>query len=133
MIEIYPSMPSERPDIERVTRAAGNFHGDELSTPLELFDGYLRDPKASGYNFLSARLDGRVVGFTCYGPTPLTEATYDLYWIVTEAGAQGRGVGRRLFESTIAIIKDDGGRLLMIWTSGTPEYENARAFYQRMG
>jgi ribosomal protein S18 acetylase RimI-like enzyme len=133
MLTISPSLPSERADIERVTHAAGNFHGEELSTPLELFDGYVRDPKASGYNFLSARLDGVVVGFACYGPTPLTEATYDLYWIVTEAASQRRGVGRRLFESTIAIIKDEGGRLLMIWTSGTPEYEQARAFYVRMG
>ena len=132
-LSLYPSLPHERADIERVTLAAGNFHGDELATPLELFDGYLRDPKISGYNFVSANRDGRVVGYACYGPTALTDGTYDLYWIVAEASAHGQGVGRALFNFAIGEIKKQNGRLLMIWTSSTPDYERARAFYLRMG
>lgn len=133
MLNIYPSLPHERADVERVTLAAGNFQGDELATPLELFDGYLRDPKVSGYNFVSAKRDDSVVGYACYGPTALTEGTYDLYWIVAEASAHGQGVGRALFEYVTAEIKKQGGRLLMIWTSSTPDYERARTFYTRMG
>ncbi len=132
MLEIYPSLPYERADVERITHAAGNFHADELTTPLELFDGYLRDPKISGYNFLSARRDERVVGYACYGPTALTEGTFDLYWIVAEALAHGQGVGRALFERVVSEMKSSG-RLLMIWTSSTPDYERARKFYLRMG
>jgi len=133
LISIYPSLPHERADVERVTIAAGNFQGEELATPLELFDGYLRDAKVSGYNFVSARRDERVVGYACYGPTALTEGTYDLYWIVAEASAHGQGVGRALFEYVTNVIKQQGGRLLMIWTSSTPDYERARTFYLRMG
>lgn len=133
MLEVYPSHPHERADIERITLAAGNFHTDELATPLELFDGYLRDPQVSGYNFLSARRDGRVVGYACYGPTALTEGTYDLYWIVAEASAHGQGVGRALFERVVSEMKHCDGRLLMIWTSSTPPYERARSFYTRLG
>ncbi len=133
MLYLYPSLPHERADIERVTLAAGNFTGDELATPLELFDGYLRDPKVSGYYFISAQREGRVVGFACYGPTALTDNTYDLYWIVAEAAAQGQGVGRALFEHVTNAIKQRGGRLLMIWTSSTAAYERARSFYLRMG
>jgi GNAT superfamily N-acetyltransferase len=133
MLSIYPSLPHERADVERVTLAAGNFQGDELSTPLELFDGYLRDPKVSGYNFVSAKRDDQVVGYACYGPTALTEGTYDLYWIVAEASAHGQGVGRALFEFVVNEIKKQNGRLLMIWTSSTPDYERARNFYLRVG
>lgn len=133
MLTIYPSLPHERADVERVTLAAGNFQGDELATPLELFDGYLRDPQVSGYNFVTARRGERVVGYACYGPTALTDGTYDLYWIVAEAEAHGQGVGRALFENVVAAIRGRGGRLLMIWTSSTPDYEPARAFYLRMG
>lgn len=133
MLEVYPSLPAERADVERITHAAGNFHADELATPLELFDGYLRDPKVSGYNFLSARRNGRVVGYACYGPTALTEGTYDLYWIVAEASAHGQGVGRALFERVVSEMKQTNGRLLMIWTSSTPQYERARSFYARVG
>ncbi|MBI5829643.1 MAG: GNAT family N-acetyltransferase, partial [Chloroflexi bacterium] len=113
--------------------AAGNFHTDELTTPLELFDGYLRDPKVSGYNFLSAKRDDQVVGYACYGPTALTEGTFDLYWIVAEASTHGQGVGRALFERVASEVKKGDGRLLMIWTSSTPDYERARKFYERMG
>ncbi len=133
MLLLYPSLPAERADIERVTLAAGNFHADELATPLELFDGYLRDPQASGYNFLTAARDGQVVGYACYGPTALTEGTFDLYWIVADAAAHGQGVGRALFERVAHEVKQQHGRLLMIWTSSTPDYARARAFYLRMG
>jgi GNAT superfamily N-acetyltransferase len=101
MLEIYPSLPSERDAIAQVTQAAGVFHAHELTTPLELFDGYVHDPVVSGYSFLSARDDGRVVGYACYGPTPLTEGTFDLYWIVVEPAAQGQGIGRAVFERVL--------------------------------
>ena len=133
MLEIYPSLPSERTDIARVTQTAGIFQTPELDTPLELFDGYLRDPAASGYYFLSARRDGPVLGYACYGPTPLTQATFDLYWIVVESLAQGQGIGRALFERVVHEVTQREGRLLMIWTSGTPEYTGTRSFYERMG
>ena len=133
MITINPSLPTERADIERVTLAAGNFAGDELTTPLELFDGYVRDAKASGYNFLSAKRDARLVGYACYGPTALTEATFDLYWIVAEAAEHGTGTGRALFDRVIEEIKKRGGRLLVIWTSSAPHYDRARKFYERRG
>jgi len=133
LLEVYPSLPHERADVERITHAAGNFHADELATPLELFDGYLRDPKVSGYNFLSARRGGRVVGYACYGPTALTEGTYDLYWIVAEASVHGQGVGRALFARVVSEMKQCGGRLLMIWTSSTSQYKRARSFYTRLG
>ena len=132
-MSIYPSLPHERADIERITHAAGNFHADELTTPLELFDGYLRDPMVSGYNFLSAKREEQVMGYACYGPTALTEATYDLYWIVAEASVHGQGVGAALFDRVWYEVRQRQGRLLMIWTSSTPAYERARNFYLRMG
>jgi GNAT superfamily N-acetyltransferase len=133
MLEIYPSLTSERADIARVTQAAGVFQGDEFTTPLELFDGYVHDPAASGYYFLSARRDGRVAGYACFGPTPLTEATFDLYWMVVESAAHGQGIGRAMFERVTKEVVQRQGRLLMIWTSGTPEYAGTRSFYTRVG
>jgi GNAT superfamily N-acetyltransferase len=133
LLDISSSLPHEREDVHRVTRAAGNFHDDELATPLELFDGYLRDPAVSGYHFVSARREGRVVGYACYGPTALTDGTYDLYWIVADPAVHGRGVGPALFEHVVEQIRARRGRLMMIWTSSTPAYARARAFYLRMG
>jgi ribosomal protein S18 acetylase RimI-like enzyme len=133
LLTISPSLPKERADIERVTRNAGNFVADELTVPLELFDGYVTDAKKSGYYFLSAKRNERVVGYACYGPTALTEATFDLYWIVAEANEHGSGVGRELFTRVLDEIKKRNGKLLVIWTSSTLHYDRARKFYERMG
>ena len=133
MLSIYPSLPAERRDIERVTRAAGNFHGDELTTPLELFDGYLRDPQSSGYYFLSAKRGEQVIGYACYGPTALTDGVFDLYWIVAEANAHGQGVGRALFDRVVEETSKQNGRLIVIWTESAATYDRARNFYERMG
>jgi len=38
----------------------------------------------------------RVLGYACFGKTPMTDATYDLYWLVVAEAARGRGIGANL-------------------------------------
>lgn len=133
MITTYASLPSERDDIRRINRAAGNFAGEELNTPEGMFDEYVVSPQQSGYYFVSAQCDGVVAGFACYGPTSFTDATFDLYWIAADASTHGRGVGKALFAHVLNEIKNKNGKLLVIWTSGTAQYQRARDFYLRMG
>jgi phosphoribosylaminoimidazole-succinocarboxamide synthase len=128
LLQVYPSHPHERADIERITHAAGNFHAAELATPVELFDGYLRDPKVSGYNFLSAQRDGRVVGYACYGPTALTEGTYDLYWIVAEASAHGAGR-----QSTSLLGDEISPDTCRFWEQGTKRKLDKDRFRRDLG
>lgn len=129
---VEPSRPGDREPIGAVTRSVGVFGDAEVNTVFELFDHYVRDPNY-GYNFLSYREDGRVLGFACWGPTSLTDGTHDLFWICAEQGARGRGVGEALFKRVEAGVRACGGRLIIIWTSGTPAYDAARRFYARMG
>lgn len=129
---VEPSRPEDRAPIGAVARSAGVFSPTELDTVFELFDQSQRDP-SSGYNFLSYRLDGRVVGFACWGPTPLTDGTHDLYWICSERGLQRQGVGAALFRRVESEVRARGGRLIVIWTSDREAYAAARRFYDRMG
>jgi GNAT superfamily N-acetyltransferase len=101
----------------------------------ELFDEYLRDPLDSGYYFLTDRApdSGAVLGFACWGPTPLSRGATDLYWIATARSAQGRGVAAGLFRAVEDAVRAAGRWLIVIWTSSQPAYEPARKFYQRMG
>jgi ribosomal protein S18 acetylase RimI-like enzyme len=131
-IEVYTSLPRERDAIGEITRRAGVFNAEEVTTVFELFDDYLRSP-GSGYNFFSAKVDGRLAGFACWGLTPLTEGTYDLYWICTDPEQQNRGVGKALFQSVETAIRERNGRMMVIWTSSTAEYHPAVNFYERMG
>lgn len=116
-----------------VARDARVFDAEEVETVGELVRDYLAKGQASSYRFLSCRLDGRVVGFACYGPRPLTRGTFDLYWIGIAPSAQRRGVGTALLRQVELDVRALGGRLLIVETSSRPEYEPARRFYDAQG
>jgi GNAT superfamily N-acetyltransferase len=131
LVEI--SRPSDRAAILGVAHSVGVFSDEEVDTVDELFEGYLESPEKSGYNFLSCREGEAILGFACWGPTPLSKGAVDLYWIATAAEAQGKGVARALFDGVVEAARAAGRWLMVIWTSNRPEYQAARDFYQRMG
>jgi ribosomal protein S18 acetylase RimI-like enzyme len=131
-IQVETSRPQDREAIGKIARRAGVFTKEEEDSVFELFDAHLQSTD-SGYEWFSARAGKHVVGFVCYGPTPLAQGAYDLYWICTDPEAQGKGVGRALFSAMDTEIHSRKGRLLMIWTSGGETYMPAVKFYERMG
>jgi GNAT superfamily N-acetyltransferase len=132
-LTVTPSRPEDLPAILAVARGVGVFTPEEVATVQELFEGYQRDPAASGYNFLSCRAGGELLGFACWGPTALSKGAADLYWICTAQTAQGRGVASALFRAVEDAVRLIGRWLIVIWTSSRPDYAPARRFYQGVG
>jgi GNAT superfamily N-acetyltransferase len=95
----------------------------------ELVDSYLDDPSGSGYHILVAEADSTVAGYICYGSTPLTETTWDVYWMAVAQEKQGHGIGSALLKSAEKEIMKAQGRLVIIETSSTPLYEKTRRFH----
>jgi GNAT superfamily N-acetyltransferase len=130
-IQIHITRPGEAPAILAISDAVGVFDREEVDTVDELLREYVGDgPQKSGYYFLSAVQNGRVLGFACYGPRALTRGTFDLFWICSARGEQGKGVGSALLRQTERKVRALGGYLLMIETSDSPHYEAARRFYE---
>lgn len=125
--------PDDGPQLVAVTADVGVFTPEEVATVDELWNDFLRQGEASGYHFVVYRDGERVLGYACYGPRALTEGTFDLYWIVVSKAAQGRGIARALMAQVETEIRRLGGRLMVIETSGTPEYEPARRLYAACG
>ena len=69
----------------------------------------------------------------CWGPTPGTEGTHDLYWIVVDPERQGAGIGGALLAHVEEILSAVGDRLLVAETSGRADYALTRGFYQKHG
>jgi len=99
----------------------------------ELIDSYLDDPSGSGYHILVAEVDSTVTGYICYGPTPLTEGTWDMYWLAVARQNQRQGIGSALMKSAEKEVMKAGGRLSIIETSSTPAYEKTRNFHLSHG
>ena len=132
-LEAQAARADDRDLVIRVTRQAKVFNAEEVAAVEELFDDYVAKGRASIYQFLVCRLDGQVVGFTCYGPRSLTRGAFDLYWICTAPSAQRKGIGHTLINATEHAVRSMGGRIIILETSGQPSYEPARRFYASHG
>ncbi|MDH7486785.1 MAG: GNAT family N-acetyltransferase [Anaerolineae bacterium] len=121
------------PAIGNLTAAAGVFKPVEIACVEELWNAYRQQGEASGYVFLVYREGERVLGYACFGPHPLTEGTFDLYWIAVDPETRGQGIARALMERVEDEVRQRGGRLLVVETSSTPDYVPARRFYESCG
>jgi ribosomal protein S18 acetylase RimI-like enzyme len=133
MIDIRPTLPQDADEITRLAAAERLFSADEATCVVELLRDYLDRPDHNGYFFLSAESEGRILGFACYGPTPLTRGTFDLYWILVDRSAGRRGIGRALMARVESEVRREKGRLLVVDTSGRDDYAGTRAFYESLG
>lgn len=103
----------------------------EVRCALELIDTYLNVAGQKDYIIdCAVNKADQPIGYVCYGPTPLTDGTYDLYWIAVDPAYHSRGVGSLLIEHVEQMLRSRG-RLLLIETSSLPKNQAARQFYLR--
>ena len=129
--------PMEEEDGETVLRIV---HATDMFLPSEIFyaeeqiDIYLHRPNQKDYFLVVVENENReVVGFLSYGPTPLTDGTYDLYWMAVSPEEQGRGYGKELVRWLEHTVQKAKGRLIVIETSSQPKYHPTQQFYLRLG
>ena len=128
-----PLEARDRPAIAQLVRRVGNFSPDEMDTALELVDEWLAHGEVSDYICWVLEDEEGVRGYVCIGPTPLTDGTFDLYWIAVDPSTQGRGYGRALARLAEEEARARGGRLLLIETASQESYAATVRFYERAG
>ena len=135
-MRIRPLEPRDRTRILEVVTATGNFTAAEIAIAMEVVDEALADPafpRGDYRAYVAEDESGRVAGYECHGPTPLTEGTYDLYWIAVDPAYQGAGYGRALLAFAEADVRATAGRLLLIETSSQESYGATIRFYEKSG
>lgn len=109
------------------------FSPDEISIAEELVTERITKGRSSGYDFFFAEDSDGLMGYSCYGSTPGTINSFDLYWIVLDPRARGTGLAGDILNRTEKAIQAKGGRYLTAETSSTPGYQAARRFYASNG
>jgi ribosomal protein S18 acetylase RimI-like enzyme len=128
---LRPVGRAHRARLEALVRDTGLFREAEVRTAVELLDEALEGD--DDYRFLGAFDGDELVGYACYGPTPDTLGTFDLYWIAVDRKRQGAGIGTRLVTAVETALSAIGGRLVVVETSSRAEYEPTRGFYESRG
>jgi len=109
------------------------FRPEELKVAEEVFDAALSGGAQADYQSFVAGQGHKTIGWVCFGPTPCTAGTFDIYWLAVEPENQNSGVGTSLVRHATTIIKNLKGRMITVDTSGSPRYLSTRRFYETLG
>ena len=126
-----------RLDIEPVGKMVadtGVFSPEEVDCAKELVaEASERGESGSSYRFVFLEQGGDMLGYACYGRVPLTEGSFDLYWLVVDPRYHRRGVAAELLSAVETETERMGGRAIYVETSSTEVYSPARSFYLNQG
>ena len=133
----FPS-PADRARLTEIIAQGAGFRPEEVSCALELLDAALARADGNTYEALVVVDDpgesgGTPLGYACFGHTPMTESTFDLYWLVVAADARGRGIGASLLEAVEDLLRGRGIARLRIETSSLEGKGGAARFYAKCG
>ena len=104
--------------------------------PSELLDGMIEPYFAATDStdiWLTLEVDQRPVLVAYCAPERMTQGTYNLYLIAVHKDHQGQGLGAGAMAYIEEMLRQLGNRILIVETSGLPDFELTRRFYQKIG
>lgn len=128
-VDVRPMISEDKPAVMGIVKLVPQFSQVDYDVAEEVIDIYLQNRVGSGYFIYVAVNNSEITGYIAYGPTPLTDGTWDIYWMAVNPERQGKGIGRLLLSFAESEIKKTRARLIMIETSSVPLYEPTRKFF----
>jgi ribosomal protein S18 acetylase RimI-like enzyme len=130
---IRSTIPTDSAAVIALSVAAGLFSTDEAEVLSKVLADYFSGNLDQGHQWISDEVAGELCGVAYYAPTPFTEGTWDLLMIAVRPNSQRQGHGAALVQHVETALRSSGQRLLLVDTSGLPNYDRARAFYTKCG
>ena len=130
---IRPLEDGDRDQVVRLVHSVELFSPAEKDVAVEVLDSYLDNPGRDYFALGAFTQRSVLLGYACYGPTPCTSGTWDLYWIAVSGDARGHGIGTLLMEEIERRLVQQHARLVLIETSSRADYDPTRGFYERRG
>jgi ribosomal protein S18 acetylase RimI-like enzyme len=121
--------PADVSELGQMLGRIPNFTENETSIAMELINIAADNPGQTDYNIFVFEDMGKVLGYHCTGRRPLTDGTYDLYWIAADPQSPVKGVGKALLDHAEEFVSGNNGRWLLAETSSKEMYANTRRFY----
>jgi len=133
-MRIRPYNVPDRDRIRDILEGSKTFTDEEVVVALSVLDEAQKSPESGDYTVYCAQDEQEIVfGYICFGPIPMTDRCYDLYWICVDRTRKKRGIGTSLMEAMETDLRKRRVRHVYIDTSSTPPYDDARSFYEKHG
>ena len=128
---IRPSTPNDTTALIAIADAIG-FQPNEIDQLSKMLADYFGDDGDSDHFWLTDD-DNEPVGVAYCEPERMTNRTWNLQLIAIRPDRQGQGRGMTLLRYVEQTLTARGGRMLLVETSGLPEFERTRTFYAKCG
>lgn len=129
---IRPAKPDDTETIMNLADAIGLFEGEELEELGNMVAGYFDGSLGEEHYWIVCEHDG-VVGVAYFAPEQYADGTWNLYFIAVHPKHQGKGNGAAILKHIEQALAAKGERLLLVETSGLPNFELTRKFYRKQG
>lgn len=130
----YNLVDTDKQTLRELLVSTGFFYDYEIQVAIELVETTLEKGEASsGYQFIIAEDNDKILGFSCFGATPCTKDSYDIYWIAVNKDMINKGIGGQILFHTEEKIYKNGGRHIWVETSSRAIYVPTREFYRKKG
>jgi ribosomal protein S18 acetylase RimI-like enzyme len=126
---IRPTIPADTRALHALTEGTGLFPQRELMALDIVLRDYHADKDVEGHICITYEDAGMPIGFAYFAPTAMTDGAWHLWWIVVKKDIQAKGIGGKLLKHVEEGARAAGGRLMLVETSGLPNYELTRKFY----
>ena len=129
---IRVAQAQDRAAVIDVVRASGLFPPEHITEVEATLDRFLTGVAATD-RWLIAEIGTRIAATAYYAPERMTDGTWNLYLLAVHPDHQGRGGGAALVRYVEQDLREAGARVLLIETSGVPDFAGQRAFYTGLG
>jgi len=125
---------SDRKSIEDILFSTGFFYGFEIEIALGLFDdSIIYGTEDCGYHWMKLNDEDGIVAFANYVKNSFSVHSWDLYWIAVHQNSRNKNLGTVLLEAVENDIRNSGGKILWLDTSGRSLYAPTEKFYIKTG
>jgi ribosomal protein S18 acetylase RimI-like enzyme len=129
---IRSTAPDDTIALIALAEATGLFEANQLDEVSEMLADYFATNSDSD-RFWITDDDCGPVGVAYCELEPMTDRTWNLQLIAILPDRQGQGRGATLLRYIEQTLRARGGRVLLVETSGLPEFDRVRAFYRKCG
>ncbi|MBE1302084.1 MAG: GNAT family N-acetyltransferase [Alteromonadaceae bacterium] len=128
-IQIRELRKNDLPQVKHIIDENQMFPSEYLD---EMVTEYFDDSSQELW-FVAEHNDGQALSIAYCAPEQMTQGTWNLLLIAVAKSEQGQGIGAQLISAIENKLKQLAARILLVETSGLPDFQLTRQFYPKTG